>query len=63
MDSHEVLMGVATCLVCMHSKGCYEFKIGGYELEVWQSGGAGLGSYYSKVEMSAVLIVASYFRH
>ena len=41
-------------------------KLGGYELEaVWS--GSGLGSYYSKLEMSALLLCAvlknSYFRH
>ena len=41
-------------------------KLGGYELEAWWSGG-GLDSYYSKLEMSALLFCAvlknSYFRH
>ena len=41
-------------------------KLGGYELEAgWL--GSGLGSYYSKLEMSALLLCAvlknSYFRH
>ena len=41
-------------------------KLGGYELEAGRSG-SGLGSYYSKLEMSALLLCAvlknSYFRH
>ena len=41
-------------------------KLGGYELEAWRSG-SGLGSLYSKLEMSALLVCAvlknSYFRH
>ena len=40
-------------------------KLGGYELEAGRSG-SGLGSYYSKLEMSALLLCAvlknSYFR-
>ena len=41
-------------------------KLGGYELEAGWSG-SGLGSYYSKLEMFALLLCAvlknSYFRH
>ena len=41
-------------------------KPGGYELKAGRSG-SGLGSYYSKLEMSALLLCAvlknSYFRH
>ena len=41
-------------------------KLGGYELEAGRSG-SGLGSYYSKLEMSALILCAvlknSYFRH
>ena len=41
-------------------------KLGGYELKAGQSG-SGIGSYYSKLEMSALLLCAvlknSYFRH
>ena len=41
-------------------------KLGGYELKAGRLG-SGLGSYYSKLEMSALLLCAvlknSYFRH
>ena len=41
-------------------------KLGGYELKAGRSG-SGLGSYYSELEMSALLLCAvlknSYFRH
>ena len=41
-------------------------KLGGYEFEAGWSG-SGLGSYYSKLEMFALLLCAvlknSYFRH
>ena len=41
-------------------------KLGGYELKAGRSG-SGLGSYYSKLEMSALLLCTvlknSYFRH
>ena len=41
-------------------------KLGSYELEAGRSG-SGLGSYYSKLEMSALILCAvlknSYFRH
>ena len=41
-------------------------KLGGYKLEAGWSG-SGLGSYYSKLEMFALLLCAvlknSYFRH